>query len=58
MILQKQVGVVVERDIFLGIHLDLLLIGGLESRITLIRKERQCADDIGAEGYEVLTIQT
>ncbi len=41
MILQKQVGIFVERDTFLGIHLDLLLIGGLKSRITLKRKERQ-----------------
>jgi hypothetical protein len=41
MILQKRVGIVVERDIFLGIHLDLLLIEGLKSRITLIKKERQ-----------------
>jgi len=30
MILQKKTGIVVERGLFLGIHFDLLLIGGIK----------------------------
>ncbi len=41
MILQKRTGIVIDGFNDLGIHLDLLPIGGLKSRITLIREERQ-----------------
>lgn len=35
MILQNQSGIAVETSFFFGIHLDLLPMGGIESRITL-----------------------
>jgi hypothetical protein len=41
MTLQQKKRIVTERDIFFGIQLDLLLVGGLKSRITSIREERQ-----------------
>jgi hypothetical protein len=41
MILQKRTGIIVERGLYLGIHLDLLPVGGLKSMITLRGEKRQ-----------------
>jgi len=41
MILQKRTGIVVERGLFLGIHIDLLPEGVLKSRIISRGEKRQ-----------------